>query len=335
MQELSRLVQIDELTVARRVQAACADRPACRCVRDRFGLGAGVRRSEGRKRRRRMGSAPRLATTTTVRRRTTRPCRRNMGCRLLRPSAHRRRPSQLRQEDYLLACLLHDPDLVIALSAEAVKCNVMRLCRIGNTWRIKRSFRALKRYIAGDADWDVGRRFKRADELLARAAGHVARRRGHTAAYFDGGVSARVAQGIVADAPGSEYNQILRIKYLIDDAQRRRYGGSAPVRCRQQPEPAHDVTSTRHLGRADPRCLPYRGEPKRASRFVSPQGASKEGDRWQGDARHQQTVRNKSRLCRCGAPNLKTRRTNIFIWARKRAGEDPFDDIPDGGRGRR
>ena len=137
------------------------------------------------------------------------------GCRLLRPP-HRRRPSHFGKEDYLLACLLHDPDLVIALSARRSSAADPLACRIGNTWRIKRSS-GRQSHIAGD-DWDV-EVSRGADELLDGRLGMLLADV-HTAAYFYAGIPERVAQGIVADAPDQIQSDITRIKYLIDDAQR-------------------------------------------------------------------------------------------------------------------
>ncbi len=160
VQELSRLVQIDELTVAGRVQAAARTsrvpvrprstspggrpRPPQRRLAppDKAGLSPGGfpplydgygPPPDDEPMPPEYGMAPAAAFRTAM------PARSSFG-----------------KEDYMLACLLHDPDLVIALAVAAERGNIEPPA-VEDWQHVENQeiFRALKRYIAGDAQWDV------------------------------------------------------------------------------------------------------------------------------------------------------------------------------------
>ncbi len=222
VQELSRLVQIDELTVARRVQAAA--RTSRVPVRPRpvrpGGRGRPPQRRPQTPPANGIGSPPGNDDYGPP------PDDEAMPPEYGMPSAAAFRtpppaPRSSGKEDYLLACLLHDPDLVIALSAEAVKCNVDPPA-VQDWQHVENQeiFRALKRYIAGDADWDV-EAFQegltsylhgRLGMLLADAAilPHISTEE----------FPQELLKVLLRMRQDQIQSDITRIKYLIDDAQR-------------------------------------------------------------------------------------------------------------------
>ncbi len=173
IQELSRLVQIDELTVAGRVQAAAK---TSRVPPGRRASPPAVRGPRGR------GASPAAPASAPLQEPPDYaagyapedgeyggygefgppPEEEGMplrgGRRPMRRPARVARPvqSSFGKEEYLLACLLHNPDLLVWLAAEA---DVRKVAppATGDWQHVENQeiFRALRLYIAGDAHWDV------------------------------------------------------------------------------------------------------------------------------------------------------------------------------------
>jgi len=141
IQKLSRMVQINERTIADRVQAAArtaqAPLPEQRNERSgRFGI---VKRGASK---RQAGAQldDDLPFTPTV--------------LPVAPAAVK--SGRLETEDYLLAHLLRDPDLLIWLVAAAAKRDLAAITI--NDWQHVENqeiFRALNRFLSGDIQWDV------------------------------------------------------------------------------------------------------------------------------------------------------------------------------------
>jgi len=141
IQKLSRMVQINERTIADRVQAAArtaqAPLPEQRSERSgRFGI---VKRGAAKQQ---AGThldedVPFTPAASPVTRTVT-------------------RSSRLETEDYLLAHLLREPDLLIWLVAAASKRDLAAV-NINDWQHVENQeiFRALNRFLSGDIQWDV------------------------------------------------------------------------------------------------------------------------------------------------------------------------------------
>lgn len=125
------------------------------------------------------------------------------------------------KEDYLLACLLHEPDLLIQLSAEAEQRTIDPLST--EDWEHVENqeiFRALMQYMAGDAEWDVelfqegliGELHGRLGMLLAEAA--------HLPAMPVEELRTALLKVLVRMREDRLKSEGTHIKHLVDEAQR-------------------------------------------------------------------------------------------------------------------
>ncbi len=131
VQQLSRMVEIDEMTIMARVQAASKTRSVSQ--RDRNRKRPKHRRGESQNAS--QGAAKR---TSVIRRKQT-----SMSI------------GALEQEDYLLANLLMQPETIYWLTNEAHERNIAP--PVAEDWiRIENQeiYRAIKQYLAGDEQWD-------------------------------------------------------------------------------------------------------------------------------------------------------------------------------------
>ena len=226
IQEVSRLVQVDELIVANRVKAATKTSSVP-------GQPRTAQRSAPR-------SAPRSASRTMHGRE-----RRSQASRVgeddygpppvddyLGPEYDmtpvdaprgRLQPMQrsTSKEDYLLACLLHEPDLLIRVSAEAGQRAIDPLA-VEDWEHVENQeiFRALMQYMAGDAEWDV-ELFQEgvASELHGRLAMLLAEA-AHLPAVSIEELCSALQKVLVRMRMDRLQSEGTRIKYLIDEAQR-------------------------------------------------------------------------------------------------------------------
>ncbi len=222
VQELSRLVQIDELTVAGRVQAAA--RTSRVPVRPRPARPGG----RGRPMQRRPQAPqpdgagyppayddygpppddeampPEYGMPSAAAFRTAQPVSRSFG-----------------KEDYLLACMLNDPDLVIAVSTEAVQKNVDPPA--SQDWQHVENqeiFRALKLYIAGDADWDAEAFQEGLTSYLHGRLGMLLAQAALLPPTPTEELPAELLKVLVRMRIDRIKSDNMQIRYLIDDAQR-------------------------------------------------------------------------------------------------------------------
>jgi DNA primase len=137
VQRLSRLVQVDEITIAGRVQAAARTQQASAERQRHEKPAAGHEESVATAGK----GAPALGPTPPSR----------------RESAPAKLPSsRFEHEDHLLASLLADGNLLVWLSGAAERLNLAPVT--AEDWQNSESreiFQALKRYLAGDEPWDI------------------------------------------------------------------------------------------------------------------------------------------------------------------------------------
>lgn len=152
VQRLSRLVQVDEITIAGRVQAAARTQQAARERQERSPAGPSAGGSTGAR-----GEAGEL---------TANGVRRSPGRNLDVPEVAGAAPhgavgaaqpvTRFELEDHLLALLISDGNLLVWLSGMVERLNLEALG--GDDWQNvenREIFLALKRYLASDEPWDV------------------------------------------------------------------------------------------------------------------------------------------------------------------------------------
>jgi DNA primase len=137
VQRLSRLVQVDEITIAGRVQAAARTQQAS----------AERQRHEKLAPGREEGAAPPGPGSPPIG--SPAPSKREPGpAKLL--------PTRFEHEDHLLASLLADGNLLVWLSGAAERLNLAPVT--AEDWQNSENreiFQTLKRYLAGDEPWDI------------------------------------------------------------------------------------------------------------------------------------------------------------------------------------
>jgi DNA primase len=132
VQRLSRLVQVDEITIAGRVQAATRTQQA-NAERQRQERSSAAARDEGASELRAAPGARREVAT-----------------------ASKSQPTRFEHEDHLLASLLNDGNLLVWLSSATERLNLAPV--MAEDWQNSENreiFQTLKRYLAGDEPWDI------------------------------------------------------------------------------------------------------------------------------------------------------------------------------------
>ena len=139
VQRLSRLVQVDEITIAGRVQAA-------------------ARTQQANADRQRQEKSPASGTRedTTPPPNTAEPQRGALQGARRESAPPKLSPSRFEHEDHLLASLLADGNLLVWLSGATQRLNLAPV--MAEDWQNSENreiFQALKRYLAGDEPWDI------------------------------------------------------------------------------------------------------------------------------------------------------------------------------------
>ena len=137
IQRLSRLVQVDEITIAGRVQAAARTQQA----------------STERQRQEKRAQDGDESATCQVQVPLNASCCRRPGAK---STPAKLSPARFEHEDHLLASLLADGNLLVWLSGAAERLNLAPVTV--EDWQNSENreiFQALKRYLAGDEPWDI------------------------------------------------------------------------------------------------------------------------------------------------------------------------------------
>ena len=219
IQKLSRLVAIEELTIAGRVKAASqpSSIPMPSNYRPQRSPGSAYAPSP-------IDEDPWQGYDQAQPKRNATPAR---------PTGH------LEQEDYLLAHLLQQPDAIIWLTARAQEHNI--LPPMATDWKHVENqeiYRALKQYLAGDEPWDPELfQHELAEPLHGRLARLLAIAQ-ILPPYNEGEVRSDMLKVLVRMRIDRLKSDNLSIKFVIDEAQRAGDGDGAR---------SFDATNNRNL----------------------------------------------------------------------------------------
>jgi len=145
VQRLSRLVQVDEITIAGRVQAATRTQQAS-AERQRQERSAAAAREEGAADPNTETSARQKGALPGGKRETAAPAN----------TASKVPLSRFEHEDHLLAHLINDGNLLVWLSGATERLNLAPVT--AEDWQNSENreiFQTLKRYLSGDEPWDI------------------------------------------------------------------------------------------------------------------------------------------------------------------------------------
>ena len=196
IQRLSRLVQVDEMTIGSRVQAAAR---TARAVADASRRRTGAREGGAQD----SGAAPSADAPPTT------------------PAPRRETRDRYDQEDHLLANLLANVDLVVWLAGVADRYHLTAL--EPQDWQHVENqeiFRALKQFLRSDEPWDV-------EQFQDMLDGHLHGRLAHLVAYGSAlpprdlaVMREDVIKGLLRVRLARVRLETTRIKYLQDEMQR-------------------------------------------------------------------------------------------------------------------
>lgn len=207
VQKLSRLVAIDEVTIAGRVQASTTTSSIP--MRARF-----------RPQRRPAPAEPPSEETPWM--------ENGQGQRATR-SAPEQASRRLEQEDYLLAHLLHQPDTIIWLTLQAQERDIPP--PVAEDWHNvenREIYRALKLFLAGDAQWDLELFQEQLPEALHGRLGRLVAAAQTLPAYELGELRSDLLKVLVRMRIDHLKSDNMGIKFAIDEAQRA--GDQAAIR---------------------------------------------------------------------------------------------------------